>query len=90
MNTRKNAHKDKIGFQKIIAIFGIILFIGKIIAWKLTNSDAVFSDAMESIVNVISAFMGLYSLHLAAKPKDEDHPYGHGKWNLLLLGLKEP
>jgi divalent metal cation (Fe/Co/Zn/Cd) transporter len=45
---------------------------------------------MESIVNVISAFMGLYSLHLAAKPKDEDHPYGHGKWNLLLPGLKEP
>ncbi len=83
-----NTHKEKIGFQKIIAAFGIILFVGKIIAWKLTNSDAVFSDAMESIVNVISAFMGLYSLHLAAKPKDEDHPYGHGKVEFVTSGIE--
>lgn len=88
MNIQKNINKDKIGFQKIIAVFGIILFIGKIIAWKLTNSDAVFSDAMESIVNVISAFMGLYSLHLAAKPKDEDHPYGHGKVEFVTSGIE--
>ncbi|HJY13848.1 MAG TPA: cation diffusion facilitator family transporter, partial [Flavobacterium sp.] len=84
----KNTNKDKIGFQKLIAVFGIILFIGKIIAWKLTNSDAVFSDAMESIVNVISAFMGLYSLHLASKPKDEDHPYGHGKVEFVTAGIE--
>jgi len=70
--TTENNNQDKIGFQKLIAAVGIILFVGKIIAWKLTNSDAVFSDAMESIVNVISAFMGLYSLHLASKPKDEE------------------
>jgi divalent metal cation (Fe/Co/Zn/Cd) transporter len=48
------------------------LFIGKLVAWQLTNSDAVFSDAMESIVNIVSAFLGLYSLYLAAKPKDKD------------------
>ncbi|MFL9834726.1 cation diffusion facilitator family transporter [Chryseobacterium terrae] len=84
----KNSIKDKIGFQKIIAVFGIILFVGKIIAWKLTDSDAVFSDAMESIVNVISAFMGLYSLHLASKPKDEDHPYGHGKVEFVTSGIE--
>lgn len=88
MNVQKNINKDKIGFQKWIATFGIILFIGKIVAWKLTNSDAVFSDAMESIVNVISAFMGLYSLHLAAKPKDEDHPYGHGKVEFVTSGIE--
>lgn len=84
----QSTNKNKIGFQKWIATFGIILFIGKIIAWKLTNSDAVFSDAMESIVNVISAFMGLYSLHLAAKPKDEDHPYGHGKVEFVTSGIE--
>ncbi|KPH11518.1 cation diffusion facilitator family transporter [Chryseobacterium sp. ERMR1:04] len=88
MNAQKNINKDKIGFQKWIAAFGIILFIGKIVAWKLTNSDAVFSDAMESIVNVISAFMGLYSLHLAAKPKDEGHPYGHGKVEFVTSGIE--
>ncbi|WP_080777629.1 cation diffusion facilitator family transporter [Chryseobacterium phocaeense] len=87
-NKKKNTTKNKIGFQKLIAAFGLILFIGKIIAWKLTNSDAVFSDAMESIVNVISAFMGLYSLHLAAKPKDDDHPYGHGKVEFVTSGIE--
>lgn len=86
--TTINNNKDKIGFQKLIATFGIILFVGKIIAWKLTDSDAVFSDAMESIVNVISAFMGLYSLYLASKPKDEDHPYGHGKVEFVTAGIE--
>ncbi|KQS95268.1 cation diffusion facilitator family transporter [Chryseobacterium sp. Leaf394] len=84
----KKINKDKIGFQKLIATFGIILFVGKIVAWKLTDSDAVFSDAMESIVNVISAFMGLYSLYLASKPKDEDHPYGHGKVEFVTAGIE--
>jgi cation diffusion facilitator family transporter len=88
MNVHKNNNTDKLAFQKLIAAFGIILFIGKIIAWKLTNSDAVFSDAMESIVNVISAFMGLYSLYLAAKPRDEDHPYGHGKVEFVTSGIE--
>jgi len=88
MNRKQENKTEKIGFQKIIAVFGIILFIGKLIAWKLTNSDAVFSDAMESIVNVISAFMGLYSLHLAAKPRDEDHPYGHGKVEFVTSGIE--
>jgi len=88
MDLHKNISKNKIGFQRIIAAFGIILFIGKIIAWKYTGSDAVFSDAMESIVNVVSAFMGLYSLHLAAKPKDEDHPYGHGKVEFVTSGIE--
>lgn len=88
MNLHKNKSKDKLAFQKLIAAFGVILFIGKIIAWKLTNSDAVFSDAMESIVNVISAFMGFYSLYLAAKPKDEDHPYGHGKVEFVTSGIE--
>lgn len=88
MNVQKNNNKDKLAFQKLIAVFGIILFIGKIVAWKLTGSDAVFSDAMESIVNVISAFMGLYSLYLAAKPKDEDHPYGHGKVEFVTSGIE--
>lgn len=89
MENKKNiTSNNKIGFQKLIAVFGVILFVGKIIAWKLTNSDAVFSDAMESVVNVISAFMGLYSLHLAAKPKDEDHPYGHGKVEFVTSGIE--
>ncbi|WP_028122248.1 cation diffusion facilitator family transporter [Epilithonimonas tenax] len=77
-----------ITFQKWIAAVGIVLFVGKIVAWKLTNSDSVFSDAMESIVNVISAFMGLYALYLAAKPRDENHPYGHGKVEFVTSAIE--
>ncbi|MBQ0152325.1 MAG: cation transporter, partial [Chryseobacterium sp.] len=84
----KNIVKENISFQKWIAIFGLLLFFAKLIAWKLTDSDAVFSDAMESIVNVISAFMGLYSLYLASKPRDEDHPYGHGKVEFVTSGIE--
>ena len=58
MKTINKKTNSNIAFQKWIAAVGIILFIGKLVAWKLTNSDAVFSDAMESIVNVISAFLG--------------------------------
>lgn len=86
MNTEKNY--SSIAFQKWIAVVGVVLFLGKIVAWKLTNSDAVFSDAMESIVNVISAFMGLYALYLAAKPRDENHPYGHGKVEFVTSAIE--
>ncbi|MCW3160442.1 cation diffusion facilitator family transporter [Chryseobacterium oryctis] len=83
-----STEKKNFSFQRNVAIIGIILFIGKLIAWRLTNSNAVFSDAMESIVNIIAAFMGLYSLYLAAKPKDEDHPYGHGKVEFITSGIE--
>ncbi len=88
MEVAKSTNKQKFIFQRNVAIVGVILFIGKLIAWHLTNSDAVFSDAMESIVNIISAFMGLYSLYLAAQPKDENHPYGHGKVEFVTSGIE--
>jgi len=56
-----------------------VLFLTKIIAYQYTHSLAILSDALESIVNVIAGFVGLYSLYVAAKPRDLDHPYGHGK-----------
>ncbi len=65
--------------QKWITVLSVLLFIVKIIAYYITSSLAILSDALESIVNVIAGFIGLYSLYVAAKPKDEDHPYGHGK-----------
>lgn len=80
--------RKKFNFQMMVAIAGVLLFIGKLIAWLLTNSDAVFSDAMESIVNIIAAFMGLYSLYLASKPRDTEHPYGHGKVEFVTSGIE--
>lgn len=65
--------------QKWITVLSVILFAAKITAYYFTNSLAILSDALESIVNVLAGFIGLYSLYVAAKPKDVEHPYGHGK-----------
>lgn len=74
--------------QKFIALIAVLLFIIKIIAWYLTHSVAILTDALESIVNVIAAFIGLYSLYVSAKPKDADHPYGHGKAEFLSAAVE--
>ena len=60
-------------------VFGIILLCFKFYAYHLTNSQSIFSDALESIVNVVAAVITVIVIILAAKPADEDHPYGHGK-----------
>jgi len=73
-NTKQNYQ-----VQKWIFGLSITLFIIKIIAWRLTRSLAILSDALESIVNVLAGVIGLYSLYVAAKPNDSDHPNGHGK-----------
>jgi cation diffusion facilitator family transporter len=65
--------------QKWITLLSVFLFLLKITAYYYTGSLAILSDALESIVNVIAGFIGLYSLYVASKPKDIEHPYGHGK-----------
>ncbi len=65
--------------QLWITILSVVLFLAKIVAYHFTHSLAILSDALESIVNVIAGFIGLYSLYIAAKPRDLEHPYGHGK-----------
>ena len=69
--------------QKWITALSVVLFAAKITAYYFTNSLAILSDALESIVNVIAGFIGLYSLYVAAKPSDIEHPYGHGKAEYL-------
>ena len=75
--------KENYSFQKVIAVLAVTLLIIKFAAWAITQSMAVFTDAMESIVNVVAAFMGLYALYLSAQPADKSHPYGHGKVELI-------
>lgn len=77
------ASKENIRVQQLVAVVSVILLVTKFIAWYLTRSVAVLTDAMESIVNVAAGFIGLYSLYVAAKPRDKDHPYGHGKAEFL-------
>ena len=61
----------------IAAALATILLKG--LAWKLTGSVGLLSDAIESFVNLAGALMALWMLTLAALPADSDHVYGHGK-----------
>ena len=79
---------ENIGIQRWVAVVAVILFALKLAAYYLTQSVAVLTDALESTVNVLAGLIGLYSLHIAAKPKDEDHPYGHGKAEFLSAAVE--
>lgn len=82
------AQRENYSIQRWIVLVAIVLFIIKIIAWWLTKSVSILTDALESTVNVISGFIGLYSLFVAAKPRDFDHPYGHGKAEFLSAAVE--
>jgi len=79
----QNLANQNLHIQKWVAGVSVALLLVKFCAYYFTQSVAVLTDAMESIVNVIAGFIGLYSLYVAAKPRDKDHPYGHGKAEFL-------
>lgn len=77
--------------KKIIQLslmISIILMLIKFSAYLFTNSNAILTDAMESIVNVVASGFAFYSIHLASKPRDENHPYGHGKVEFFSVFLE--
>lgn len=78
----------KINTMKLVLAISFILMALKFLAYYLTNSSAILTDAIESIVNILAGSFALYSLYYAAKPKDEDHPYGHGKIEFLSTGVE--
>jgi cation diffusion facilitator family transporter len=57
----------------------VVLMLAKFAAYFITHSNAVLTDAAESIVNVLASSFAFYSIYLATLPKDKNHPYGHGK-----------
>jgi cation diffusion facilitator family transporter len=58
---------------------GIVVLALKTVAWWITGSAGLFSDAAESTVNVAAALVALLALRFAAQPADANHPYGHDK-----------
>lgn len=58
---------------------GIVVFLIKAVAFGISGSVALLSDALESIVNIAASIMMLVSVHIALKPADENHKYGHYK-----------
>ncbi len=81
-------NKENLRIQSWILIVAVFLFTIKIIAWWITHSVAILTDALESIVNIIAGIVGLYSLSIAYKPRDSNHPYGHGKAEFLSAAIE--
>ncbi len=61
----------------IAVAFGVMAL--KFVAWLMTGSVALYSDALESIVNVIAAAAALWAISVSHKPADDDHQFGHHK-----------
>ncbi|WP_137402838.1 cation diffusion facilitator family transporter [Echinicola rosea] len=74
----------------IIASFvlSIMLLILKFYTYYLTGSNAILTDALESIVNVVASGFAFYSIHLSSLPRDQNHPYGHGKVEFFSAGIE--
>lgn len=69
-------------------VIGVAIFLLKAWAWWLTGSVALFSDAMESIVNVVASVAAWYAIRLSYTPADDNHPYGHHKAEYLSAVLE--
>jgi cation diffusion facilitator family transporter len=82
MPTTPSTKRDNLLVRRasyISLVVSVILLGVKFWGYYMTHSQAVFSDAMETIVNVVTAALSIVVLIYANKPADRDHPYGHGK-----------
>jgi len=69
-------------------LVSFLLTAAKFTAYFLTHSVAILSDALESIINVVAGVFASYSIYLAGKPRDQNHPYGHGKVEFFSIGFE--
>ncbi|TIN00698.1 MAG: cation diffusion facilitator family transporter, partial [Mesorhizobium sp.] len=76
----KNAAKRKVASLAFWSIIIAFVVLGlKLAAWYVTGSVALYSDALESIVNVIASAAAYWAIQVSHKPADQDHPFGHHK-----------
>jgi len=82
----RTAHSYRVAWLSLLA--SVVLLAVKFVAYRLTGSAAVLSDALESIVNVIASSFALFSITLSARPPDASHPYGHGRVEFFSAGFE--
>jgi cation diffusion facilitator family transporter len=80
--------QGKIRIMRLMLVFSAALLAIKFYAWWLTKSNAILTDALESIVNVVAGAFALFSIIYASRPRDKDHPYGHGKIEFVSAGFE--
>ena len=73
---------------QLSAAAAVVTILLKTGAWLVTDSVGLLADAMESFVNLASALFGLWMVTIAARPADQDHPYGHHKAEYFSSGFE--
>jgi cation diffusion facilitator family transporter len=85
-SSHKGNLKTKIIYLSLFAAVSTMSL--KFVAYLLTGSVGLLSDAIESIVNLVAAIAALVAVSFAARPPDDNHPYGHEKAEYLSSGLE--
>jgi cation diffusion facilitator family transporter len=80
--------KTDLFYIRLSFIISSIICAVKFVAWFVTGSLVILSDALESIINVVAAAFAWYSIYLSNKPRDREHPYGHGKIEFFSIGFE--
>lgn len=81
-------NQKELFFIRISFIVSLILCGVKFYVWYLTDLLVILSDALESIINVVGSAFAWYSIYLSGKPRDKEHPYGHGKIEFFSIGFE--
>jgi len=80
--------KQRLAMMALSVSISALLTLLKFYSFWLTGSTAILSDALESIMNVVASGFALWSVYLASRPPDVDHPYGHGKIEFFSVGFE--
>ncbi|MCX7606027.1 MAG: cation diffusion facilitator family transporter [Bacteroidia bacterium] len=76
------------GYLRIAIGGAFVVFFFKVYAYFTGGGAGLLSDSTESLLNILTALMGLYGVLWAQRPRDVDHPYGHGKVDSLISGIQ--
>lgn len=85
---RAYLREPEIRWAKLSLGVSLLLLGIKLAAFFLTGSQAIFSDALENMANVVTAGFAVYAIQVAHRPADAEHPYGHGKIEFFSAGLE--
>jgi divalent metal cation (Fe/Co/Zn/Cd) transporter len=89
MNNNKSiAFKHKIKIVRIVLFLSVLIMLVKLVAYFLSGSSAILSDALESLINIAASAFTMFSIYYASKLRDDDHPYGHGKIEYVAVGFE--
>lgn len=72
-------NKEAVSLMFFVLVIGFIILLLKLWAYYITESMALKSDALESLINILAGSFALFSLLFSHRPADKNHPYGHGK-----------